>query len=293
MTQTVRASLRATGQIGLLAIVVNVAVSTAAEMIHHIRYFGVALPDQGRGLFLLLVADTVALVAVGVVAIWASTRPDHDPGYRRMAIIFSWLYVGIGALQIAIYPIGLPTPPLPSLLSLLLAKVTAEMLGPIGAGVCLAFSYVGDPLGLGEPGALRARSPWLWMIAAPAVGINIAILWLQGHAYVPEASVVAVLAVGLLYGLMRRRHPLPGAAGWAAATWPLIALVIPNHALNVAIDVSTHNEFGRETIVAAVAVAILVGVVGVHLLGRRGRPEGHDVATRQTSDGPGLQPWMR
>lgn len=29
------------------------------------------------------------------------------------------------------------------------------------------------------------------------------------------------------------------------------------------------------------------------LVGRRSRPEGHDMETRETSGGAGLQPWMR
>jgi hypothetical protein len=265
MTQAVRASLRATGQIGVLAAVVNMAVSTADTLIHHIRYFG--LP---HGLLLFFFADAALVIAVGLCAFWASTQPDYRPGHRRMAIVASWLGVGIGVLQIAVYV------PLASPLSLLLAKVTAEMLWPIGAYACLAISYFGHPLGLGEPGgALGARSPWIWMIAAPAVIIDIAIMWLQRYAHLPEASVLAVLTVGLLYGLLRRRHPLPGAARWAAATWPLIAMVIPTYAVNIA--ASTHNGLGRESIATAVALVILAGVVGVHLANRRVRPEGHDL----------------
>jgi hypothetical protein len=274
MTQAVRASLRATGQIGMLAAAANVTVTAAVMLIEHIRVFGGAPPDQGRGLFLAFYTEAGLLVAAGVFAFWASTRLDRDPGHRRTAIIASWLGVGVGALQIAIYAIALPWPG-----SLLLAKVAAEMLWPIGSGVLLAISYVGAPLGLGEPGVLRARSPWIRMVAAPAVGIDIAITVLKFYAYVPEASVVAVLAAGLLYAGMRRRHPLPGAAGWAAATWPLIALVIPDHALNIAVDTYTRNEFSREGIATALAVVILLGVLGVQLANRRTRSEGHDVET--------------
>lgn len=271
MTQAARASLRATGQIGMLAAVVNVLVSTAVELIDQIKYVGV-LPDEGRLLFLFYYADVAVLVAVGVFVFWASTRPDCHPGHRRIAISASWLGAGIGALQIPLFGLALKTP-----MSLLLASLTAQMLWPIGACVCLATSYLAGPLGLGESGALRARSPWIRIIAAPAICIDITIMWLKGHIYLPEASVLGVLTVGLLYGLMRRRHPLPGTARWTAATWPLIALMIPSYALNIGIAVHYDNRLGRETIATTATLVILAGVVCAHLANRRLRPESHDL----------------
>lgn len=286
MTQTVRASLRATGQIGVLAAVVHLLVSTVDGLIGQMTYIGV-LPDEGRQLLLLFNADAAVLIAVGGFAFWASTRLDSHPGHRRTAIIASWLGVGIGAMQIALRCSALP-PMSQALLWMLLAKVTAEMFLPIGACACLAISYLGPPLGLGEPDAPRARSPWIQMLAGPAVCIDITIMWITGYAYLPEATALGALVVGLLYGLMRRRHPLPGAAGWAAATWPLIALVIPTYALNLAIAASTHNRLGRESIATAAALVILAGVVLVHLTNRRNRglaPQGRELGI---SDGAGL-----
>lgn len=273
---------RLAGTFGVLAATASAAVSAAVRLIVSIRYVGV-LPDQGLLLFLSFEASSALVIAVGVFAFWTSTRPDRDPAHRRMAIIASWLGVGVGALRIVSYAVE-TSPESLSLLWLLLAQETTQTLLPIGSCVFLAISYTGPPLGLGEPGALRLGSRWTWMIAAPALGINIAILW-PGYAEFPEGSAVAALAVGLLYGLMRRRHPLPGAASWAAATWPLIALLIPSYALNIAVAAGVDYGVDRLGIATAVAVAILAGVVVAHRVGRRTGHGGHDM---RASHGTGL-----
>jgi hypothetical protein len=76
-----------------------------------------------------------------------------------------------------------------------------------------------------------------------------------------------VLTAGLLYAAVRRLRPLPGAAPWVSATWPLVALMVPMYLLNV---LATNNnpvpelQF-RHVIAAAITIATLLILLGLHL----------------------------
>lgn len=152
----------------------------------------------------------------------------------------------------------------------LLAKLITSMFWPVGGLVCLALSYLGEPLGLGEPGALRPSSPWIWMIAAPVAGLDVLVLWLESRYDLPESTVLGVLAAGLLYGLMRRRHHPAPDAGWASATWRLAALIVPTYAVSLVGMASTGGgSLDREIVAPTIMVAVLAAVGGCHLLSRR------------------------
>lgn len=94
--------------------------------------------------------------------------------------------------------------------------------------------------------------------------------WLQRRYDLPESIVLGVLAAGLLYGLMRRHHPVPDAAGRASATWRLVALIVPTYVVSLVGMASTRGgPLDREIVATTILVAILAAVVGCHLLSRR------------------------
>jgi hypothetical protein len=260
MTHTVRASLRATGQIIILAIGVSLIVRTVGTFVIDIVYLRHAQVESWQ----LIYAVSIVL---GVVGLWASTQPDSNRGYRIAAVsAASAMAVAMCAAVLAIY---LDTAPVFDWF--LVVSFAVGLLWPVGGLVCLALSYLGAPLGLAEPGALRPRSPWLWMIVAPLAFLDVLLEWLVRHYGLPESPVLSVFAAGLLYGLMRRRNPVAGAGGWALATGRLLALMVPAYVVRLAAALSAGNGLllGRASIAMAVVVAILVAVAGFHVVGRR------------------------
>lgn len=260
MTHTVRASLRATGQISILAIGVDLIIRTVALFIGDMVYGG---HDSGESWQLIY---AVAIV-LGAAGLWASTGPDSNRGFRIAAVTAaSAMAVAMCAAVLAIYLDATPV-----LDWFLVISLAAGLVFPVGGLVCLALSYRGQPLGLAELGALRPRSPWLWLIVAPLAGIDVLLEWLARHYGLPESPVLGVFAAGLLYGLMRRRNTVAGAGGWALATGRLLAFMVPAYVVRLAAAVSAGNGLllGRASIAMAVVVAILVAVAGFHVVGRR------------------------
>lgn len=258
MTRALRTSLRATGQIGILAISVSLIVRTAAAFISDVVYSRHAPIESWQ----LVYAGSIVF---GVAGFWASTQPDTNRRHRLAAITAAMgMSVALCAAKLAIYLEAI------SVLDwFLMVSVAAGLLWPIGWLVCLAVSYRGEPLGLAEPGAMRPRSAWMWTIVAPLAGLDVLLEWLVRHYYLPESSVLGALAAGLLYGLMRRRHPVAGTGGWALATWRLLALMVPAYVVRLAAAISVGAGLvSRASIAMTVVVAILAAVAGFHLLAR-------------------------
>ena len=101
-------------------------------------------------------------------------------------------------------------------------------------------------------------------------GLDVLLWWLESRYDLPESTVLGVLAAGLLYGLMRRHHPVPDAAGWASTTWRLAALIVPTYVVSLVGMASTGGgPLDREIVAATIVVAILAVVAGGHLLSCR------------------------
>lgn len=259
MTHEVRASLRATGQISILAMGVNLIVRTVGLVIGDIVYRGHGSVESWQFIY-------AGSAVLGVVGFWASTQPDSNRRHRTAAVTAA---VGMAAAMCAaVVAIYLDSTPV--LDWFLVVSLAAGLLWSVGGVVCLAVSYRGRPLGLAEPGALRPRSPWIRMFAAPLAGFDVLIMWVARQYYFPESSVLGLFAAGLLYGLMRWRHPVAGTGGWALATGRLLALVVPAYVVRLAAAVSVGGALlSRASIAMVVVLAILVAVASFHLAARR------------------------
>lgn len=260
MTHGVRATLRAVGQLGTLATSVNLAVSTGDQVISEVTHLGRIVTEPSWRLFFYGYA-ALAIVA-GLVVFWASSRPDDDRRNRRIALGAAAVIALLDMAELLIFVQAVPV-----LEWWFATRLLAGEAFSLGVVVCLVLSYRGRPLDLGETGVLRERSPWIWMVIAPLAGFDVLVAWLENRVQLAEVPVVGMLVAGLLYGLLRHRHPLPGAARWSAATWPLIALMIPVYVTDiaaVATSVGDSAMVGRRAIAAGVAVVILTAVAGAH-----------------------------
>lgn len=148
MTRAPRVSLRATGQIGILAITVNLAVATASLVISHLVYAG------------------------------------------RMQDEMPWLPIFYTGMAVSIV-LGLT----PLMSWLLLTKLATGMFWLVGGVVCLALSYLGQPLGRCEPGALRPSSLW---IIVPTYLVSLISAVISGGGPLSRETFAATLAIAVL-----------------------------------------------------------------------------------------------
>lgn len=255
-----RADLLLTGQLGLITFgtktVAEVAVLAAAT----VRGSGpVVFWASGGGPLVGAQLSYCAAALTALAAAWSSLTRR-----RRASNALAGLTIGLLIASVVFFQSALP------LLSMALVPLRlAGLVWVFAAAICLQRGRASEEAGDAHQ---FVRSPWLWQVAAPMLVLGL-LLQMLGYLAPMAQGLVALLLVacGGLYGLMRRRHPVPGSVSWITPTLVLVAFSALSHLAPVITQLrfrAFHNVSPSAASLAVVLV-LLAALAGLRARQRR------------------------